>query len=163
MSKYSDEEKAAVLARARATLAEPMPERVVPNENNYPPFESPSAKWRREATEEMERAEREKRANDHRTIERRITNAVMTSLQGLIDQAMASERAEIGQAVAAERAHMMELLPELLAKMRAEIRRSITAEINAAVGELRAEVNVARAVDKSANVIDMPDFLKRAS
>jgi hypothetical protein len=120
------------------------------HDSKYGAPEKLSDKWRREATEaEAERkAERDSKLTEYEAARLRID----------IEAKIADVQARIDQAVAAERAYWNEALPELLALMR----REITAEISAAVGELRADVNVQRAVDQGV-VTELPSFLRKAS
>ena len=59
----------------------------------------------------------------------------------------------------AERSYLMEqLLPELLAA----VFRRIKAEVNEAVGQLRADVAVQRGVDRN-EVVELPNVLRKQS
>jgi hypothetical protein len=161
MSYYNDDEKAAILAIARATV-----ERLENQPAYVPPSESASVRWRREQTGAAEQRERE------RALDRAMTDHVRAKLleaatdwQSRIDQAVAAERAatdwqaRIDQAVAAERAYWNEALPEFIAL----VRREITAEISEQVGQLRAETNVQRAIDKADNITELPNFLRKTA
>ena len=114
-------DKQAILDAARATL-----ERTanLPNLGNLPPPESRADRWRREAdeTEAARLRERER----------------LTAYEAAQPEARLA-------GMVAERSDLMEqLLPELLAA----VFRRITAEVNEAVGQLRADVAVQRGVDR---------------
>ena len=128
-------DKQAILDAARATL-----ERTanLPNLGNLPPPESRADRWRREADE----------AEAARLRER----------ERLTDYEAAQPEARLAGMVA-ERSYLMEqLLPELLAA----VFRRITAEVNEAVGQLRADVAVQRGVDRN-EVVELPNVLRKQS
>ena len=68
-------------------------------------------------------------------------------------------RAAIDCNITVEHEFMMAILAEMLAT----IKRDITSEIDEKIGLLKADVALYRAIGKGENVIDMPDFLRRAS
>ena len=143
MGIYSDDEKAAILAIARATV-----ERLENQPASYvPPSESPSVRWRREQTEAEANRERE------RALDRAMTDHVRAKLS----EASTDWQARIDQAVAAEHAFWTEALPELIAL----VRQQITSEIEEKVGLLRADVNMQRAIDKGDNITELPSFLRK--
>jgi hypothetical protein len=68
-------------------------------------------------------------------------------------------RADLTNMVASGRAYLLqEFLPELVA----QLRRQITGEISEAVGGLRADMNVARAIDRN-EVVELPNVLRKTS
>jgi hypothetical protein len=109
------------------------------HDREHGPPEKLSDRWRREANE----AEAERKAERNS----RLTDAEAAQLEARL----------VGM-VAAERAYWSEVLPELIALLR----REITAEISEAIGELRAETNVNRTIDKSENVTELPSFLRKS-
>ena len=159
MSNFTDEEKAAILRRAREIPAQPpASERTgdvgaseLPTPSDYlPPFEDRTARWQREGDERMARQEQARRERDYAAIEARITTNVLATMQGVVD---------------AEHARMVEgLLPEVLFALRQEISDEICTAIESACAkafaDVRADLNALRqAVTKVADdgaIIDLP-------
>jgi hypothetical protein len=144
MSRYSDTERAEILATSRRLL-EPQPEQEPEPEPEAftMTFEHRNDRTRRELAERDERwaREREREKRQQERVAQTNGDAWATYIQETVKQA-----------VAAEREFMRALLPELIAHLEQKI--------DEAVGELRAEMNVQRSADK-AQVIDMPNFLRK--
>jgi NADH dehydrogenase/NADH:ubiquinone oxidoreductase subunit G len=179
MSRYSDEQREAILAETRATLERARAEREEPAAyamvDDDPedaaavlaaalarPVESGLDRWRREAREQearfaRERAQRERDARpapvDWTAIDRHIADAVEA-------------------AVDAEREYQREFLAHVVAELRNEGSEAVeraTATLNAEVAEARvavAELRLALATSASAKssdaVLDLPAWPRRA-
>ena len=148
MSKYSAEEKAAMLAEARATIAEielELPAR------HWPPSESPLEGFRRRANERDAEREQHKLESEVAAIERRIRGMLTDSFKTIVAGMIEAEHAYICES----------LLPELYNELRDAISDSIRVEIEnnykTAIAELRADVASLKRKGE-ADVIDLPAF-----
>jgi hypothetical protein len=107
---------------------------------------APVAKWRREAEE----------AEARRAQERMMTTAELNAQRSAQWEQWATA------IIARELAAHDRTLTEVLGQVVAEIRQQLRDEIQTAVGELRAEINVQRAAE-SGKLLDMPNPLRRKS
>jgi hypothetical protein len=147
-NKYSDEERAAIFARARevieaasATLAKPRPhiaERV----------ESRSERWRREADEQAARIAAERAKSEPLTeweaaqLEHRLT--------GLVGE---------------QKEFVLQIVAGCIAELRHEFDQKV-AELNAEIGQLRAEATIAKAYSKTepgGEVVDLPAWTRKTA
>jgi hypothetical protein len=103
----------------------------------------PLARWRREAHEtaaarQAETERRRQREKDHRT------------------------RALVGSMLEQHKDFLLAVVGEALGEFKQQLIAEIEAKISAEVGQLRAETNVQRAIDK-AEVVELPNVLKRTA
>jgi len=68
----------------------------------------------------------------------------------------ANDRDELLERLMAERQFVLEVLTEVMCQLKGDMLK----EIDVAVGELRAEMTLNRAVDKE-KIVDLPHFLTR--
>jgi len=162
MNKYTPEQKAEVLQRARAIVdqhrrereqaADTMARDNVTDHQHEPdlhftrPIESALDRWKREGTERMEREQAERERRDLEAIERRITQRVLANMQGL---------------VAAEHEYLMnEFLPAYWNELHDEITGAIERSYELAFANVRSDLAALRtAVQKFTGtdaVIDLP-------
>ena len=162
MSRYSDEEKAEIIARARAALEEPddMPSHQAVAEEAAPaprltqsfcdmPLLSsePMRRWKREAEE----------AEARRAEYREQTTAEVNAKRTRDWERWCDAR--IARAIECERTDILKAAGQAVGMIREQLRD----EIQEAVGGLRAELNVLRAAEK-ADVITLPALpLRRRS
>ena len=116
-----------------------------------PPLEDKLARWKREADEQMAHNERARRERDYQALETRVTERVLATMQGLVND---------------EHDYLLKhFLPELLACLRHEISDEITSAIatayERAFADVRADFDALRqAVKKLAGdenaIIDLP-------
>jgi hypothetical protein len=151
------EQKAAMIAESREMLKRLNDERasarteVPPDDDplaNLPPPEDRIARWKREANEQTAREEAaaaELKRQQQQTERAYKLAEVEARLEARLEQTIATR-------LAAEREYLGELLPAVIVELRKEIQT--------AVGELRAEMNVRSAHDKG-KVVDLPDFLRK--
>jgi hypothetical protein len=120
-------------------------------EASLPPIEDRLERWKREANERA----REKRENDYRAIERRITSDVLATVRTMIDAAISGARQD----------HIENFLPEFARQFRDQIDDYVCAEIERAyklaTAELRADLeNLRQAIQKAygadGTIINLP-------
>ena len=136
MSKYTDEERAAIMATARATLEQLENDQ----QQHVPRGETHNQRIRRELTEADER---ERESN------RRLTDAESARLRhwllNLVDE---------------QKTFLLEVVGEALGQFKQQLIEEIEDRINVEVGKLRADVHVQRAVDRG-TVTELPNVLTR--
>jgi formate dehydrogenase maturation protein FdhE len=137
MSNYSDDERAAILEKAKAILARPM----LGADRPHADTDAFLANLRRQREAEREPVPQLR--------DWPLTDSEAARLKAEIHQAIAD-------AVTAEREHWTALLPELLGLREKEM----IDKISEAVGQLRAETNVHRIIDKANNITELPSFLR---
>ena len=111
MTTYSNEERAAILARAREALEAAEASLAAPRTEIEPPVETRSEKWRREADEQSARFARE-RAQPERLTEWEAAQFQRDKLSGMIEQ---------------QKDFMLRLLAEVVAEVRAEFDQQVAA------------------------------------
>jgi hypothetical protein len=140
MSRYSDDEKAAVRRRSRELLAweprEPAAEERAAID--FPPLEDPVERWRREADEAT--ARRASLQAEQRGREREEREAAMARSKAESD---ADWNAWAQGHIERERAFMTDVVGEALAEVRKELRDEFAEQIR----ELRAELTKQRSGD----------------
>jgi hypothetical protein len=146
-SKYTDEERAAVLAAGRQAIADADAVLDKPRPDvQWPPIEDRVAKWKREADEQAARF----------AAERREWTLTETEAQRLEHRLVA----QIGAGLGEQKAFLLEVLANVIAEIVAEFESKI-AELSAEIGQLRADQTVHRALAKGepgGDVVDLPQL-----
>jgi hypothetical protein len=148
MSKFSDEDRAMILAQARAALEDAEASLNAPR---------PEIAWPPPSEDAVQRAARlaGDRAAAQVAAERRDEMLTESEAQ----QLEARMVARLGTGLGEQKEFFTRLLAELVAELQAEFEQKV-AELSAEIGALRAEATIAKAYGKS-EVIDLPNPFSR--